>query len=59
MLIGAEGVGKTLLINHFISTSEDREALNNKLGAIMNSTRKITVDNEEYMLELIECEELR
>jgi GTPase SAR1 family protein len=58
MLVGAEGVGKSMLINQFLSTSEDRESLN-KLGAIMNSTRKLNVDNEEYSLELIECEEFR
>lgn len=58
MLVGAEGVGKTSLINQFLSYTEDREASNGKLGAIMNSTRKMNVDNEEYLLEIVECEEL-
>lgn len=55
--MGADGVGKTSLIHQFLT--EDRETSNNsKLGAIMNSTRKITVDNEEYLLEVVDCEEL-
>lgn len=55
MLIGAQGVGKTLLFNQFLSASEDREA--NHLGALIESTRSFHVDNEEYLLELLECEE--
>ena len=54
MLIGAEGVGKSLLVNHFLSTAEDRDS---GLGAIINSTRNLMVDNQEYLLELLECEE--
>lgn len=57
MLIGAVGVGKTLLFNQFLSSSEDREANGNNLGALINSTRNLVVDNEEYLLELLECEE--
>jgi GTPase SAR1 family protein len=53
MLIGAGGVGKSSLLHQFLSTSEDH----NNLGAIINSTRNLTVDNEQYLLELIECEE--
>ncbi len=59
MVIGAENIiGKSSLINQFLS-SDEKDSSVNKLGAIINSTQKIKIDNDEYSVELIECEELR
>lgn len=66
-MVGAENVGKSSLINQFISAEDKAGAPSgaaiggsgDKLGAIISSIRKISVDGKEYELELIECEEFR